>query len=179
LVSDEQIIGRVLNGQVENYRELLDRHQSGVFRVAYRMLGRREDAEDVVQEAFVRAYTKLSECRDREKFGAWVRRIAVNVCLRRFSRETPSDDLDEISDGAEDPVEQEVIRRAEMREIQEAVACLPTAYRTILVLRYEEELDLKEIAELLGEQPGTIYTRLHRARKHLARQLEVMADEMS
>lgn len=177
LVSDEQLIASVLRGETENYRELMCRHQAAVFGLAYRILGRREDAEDAVQESFVQAYSRLGECRKRSRFGAWVRRIAANICLRRLPRDIPADDLDELA-GDDDPVVDEIIRRAEARRINDAITSLPAPYRTVLVLRYHEELSLGQVAELLGERPGAIYTRLHRARRMLAQRLEVFASEM-
>jgi RNA polymerase sigma-70 factor (ECF subfamily) len=181
LVSDEQIIERVLRGSAEDYRELMLRHQDALFRLSYRMLGRREDAEDVVQDAFLQAYRKLGDCRGRAKFGAWVRRIAINICLRRFARETPVGEIDELLDIApcdQNPVEREVLRRAEISEILDALASLPPTYRTVIVLRYGEELDLQEIADILGEKPGAVYTRLHRARRMLAERLEELSHEL-
>jgi RNA polymerase sigma-70 factor (ECF subfamily) len=182
LIPDKQIIERVLRGRSEDYRELMLRHQGNLYRLAYQMLGRREEAEDVLQEAFLQAFRKLAECRERSKFAGWVRRIVVNICLRRPVRELPSDELDDLSSSSkqpdDNPVLNEVLSRAGFQEIQEAVAVLPPDYRTIIALRYGEELELKEIAEILDEQPGAIYTRLHRARQMLAKKLEEAKYEM-
>lgn len=113
------------------------RHQDWLFRLAYRITGRGEDAEDAVQEAFLAAYNKLGECRDKRKFGAWLRRIAVNICLRQSSREMPVDEIEAIDCcPAEDPVEHEVLCRAQAEETRAAIAQLPPAYRVVLVLRY-------------------------------------------
>lgn len=170
----------MLGGSLEEYGELMRRYQDALFRLAYRITGRREDAEDAVVEAFVLAFSKLGECRDRSKFGGWVRKIAVNISLRRCTREVLVDELEDLDDphSSDDSVEQEILLRAQVEEIQKAVEELPPAYRTLVVLRYEEEMELKDIAELLGEQPGAVYTRLHRARKMLIERLEVMTHEM-
>jgi RNA polymerase sigma-70 factor (ECF subfamily) len=171
----------VLKGHTEEYRELMVRHQDSVFRLACRILGRREDAEDVVQEAFVKAYSHLADCRQGDRFWPWIRRIALNICLRRMPREYPCktiDDLADSSSGPASPVEAEVLQRADTSHVRKAVAELPPAHRTVLVLRYEESLSYKEIAELIGESVDVVRIRLHRAKKTLAGRLAVMMNEM-
>ena len=121
LVSDEEIIAQVLDGHTERYAELVRKYQGAAYRLAYRVLGRREEAEDAVQETFVRAYEKLASCRDRGRFWPWMRRIALNVCLRRMSRETPCENVVEMRDAGTslaNPVEAEVVRRAEISNVQ-------------------------------------------------------------
>ncbi len=165
---DEQTIRQVLAGDSEAYRELVQRHQGAVYRLAYRMLNRAEDAEDVVQAAFVQAYVKLSECRDRRLFAAWVRKMAVNLCLARLPREIISDEIENMRDvgaGLDDPVSEEVIRRIEREHVRGIIAGLPDGYRIALILRYEEELSFKEIAQLLDEPVPRILVRVHRAKK--------------
>jgi RNA polymerase sigma-70 factor (ECF subfamily) len=174
LISDEKIIRLVLSGHSEEYRQLMLRYQDSVFRLACRILGRREDAEDVVQEAFVRAHSNLASCRDRGKFWPWIRRIALNICLRRIPREHPSDIVDDLADAAcaqENPVEAEVLRQVAISDLKVIVSGLPALYRTVLVLRYEENLSYQEIAKLIDEDPRVVGTRLHRAKKMLAERL--------
>jgi RNA polymerase sigma-70 factor (ECF subfamily) len=175
-VSDEQIIGRVLKGQTQEYRELVRRYQTPLFRLAYRVLARREEAEDAVQEAFVKAFRRLDTCRDRNHFHAWLRTIVLRICLDSIPRECPSDEVERMLEAGQipdDPVEAEVLKRAELGELRNAIAELPAAYRTAVVLRYQEELSHKEIAELLGESVAAVEVRLHRARKILAERLGV------
>jgi len=174
LISDEKIIARVLNGQPDEYRKLMLRYQDSVFRLACRILGRREEAEDVVQEAFIRAYSNLESCRDRSRYWPWIRRIALNICIRRIPREHPSDIVDDLVDAASaqgNPVEVEVLRRIANGDMKTAVANLPAVYRIVLVLRYEENLSYQEIAELIDEDARVVGTRLHRAKKMLAERL--------
>lgn len=159
----------------------MQRHQQMIFRLAYRILKRSEDAEDVVQETFLQAYKRLADCREPKKFGGWVRRIAINKCMNRSTRELPFEEIEDISDShqpATKSVELEVLQRAELKEIREAIDSLPGSYKALLVLKYEEDLSIKEIAEILGEQPGAVYTRLHRARKLLVERLEADSCEM-
>ena len=181
MASDGRIIGRVLKGHREEYRELMRRHQDSVFRLACRILGRREEAEDVVQEAFVKAYSNLAGCRERDRFGGWIRRIAVNICLKRIPRELPCATVDEMLEAASEqgnPVEAAVLRQIVIEDVREAVSSLPVAYRTALVLRYEENLAYREIAELIGESADVVRVRLYRAKKMLAERLAVMRSEM-
>ncbi len=181
LLTDDQLAKRVGKGHIEDFSELMRHHQAVVFRLAYRILGRREEAEDAVQETFLRAYQNLNSYRGDGKFRAWVRRIAVNVCLRKFSREVPHDDLDSLPDTAcpsDNPVEAETLANARQADIRRAVDGLPIAYRTVVILRYMEDLSYAEIAELAQEPVTTIRVGLHRAKKMLNERLTVILDEV-
>lgn len=180
MLSDEQIIRQVLKGDYEGYRELVQRHQGAIYCLAYRMLNRAEEAEDVVQEAFVRAYSNLSKFRDRARFAAWIRRIAVNLCLARLPREIPSEDVESMLDAGmsrDDLVQAEVILRMERGRVREAIAKLPADYRTAITLRYEEDMPYDKIADLLHEPVSRIQVRMHRAKKMLAQRLAVMLED--
>jgi RNA polymerase sigma-70 factor, ECF subfamily len=183
LLSDDRIIRRALKGDHSAFRELVTQHEQAVFRLACRMLNRREDAEDAVQEAFLRAYQNLSACSGGDKFAAWLRRIVVNCCLTRLNseREIPSDQVEEALDSDRpytNQVEIEVLRRLAQEDIRGAIDSLPDSYRTVVVLRYHEDLTCVEIADLLSESPGAIRVRLHRAHKALAERLAVVSNEM-
>lgn len=181
MFSDEQIIRRVLDGSIDDYRVLMNRYQSAVFRLAYRILGRREDAEDAVQEIFVKAFSKLADCREPGKFWPWIRTITVNACVRRFSRETPTEEIESLCDSelpSVDPVQLEVLRRVQAVEVQKMIAGLPETYRVVIVLRYIEDLSYKEIARLVGIESHTVAARLHRAKKLLAERLVVFKNAM-
>lgn len=157
------------------------RYQGSVYRLAWRILGRREEAEDVVQDTFLKAYGKLASCRDRSRFWPWIRRIAVNTCMDRISLESPCEDVEELREAEssmEDPVESEAIRRAEASDIQRVVDGLPMVYRAVIILRYEEELAYKEIADLLGDSVSNVQVRLHRAKRMLVQRLAVIINEM-
>jgi RNA polymerase sigma factor (sigma-70 family) len=130
LSSDEQIIRRVLDGQTEDYRVLMDRYERSVYWLAYRVLGRREDAEDAAQETFLKAYGKLDDCKDLDRFWPWLRRIALNHCISRLRLKSSSEILDEIDEPSGlicDSVEAEVITRAELDEVWQAVENLSPA----------------------------------------------------
>jgi len=180
LISDEQIIRRVVKGSPEDFRELMRRHQVPVFRLAYRILRRREEAEDAVQETFLRVYQNLSAYTEQGRFWPWVRRIAVNICLKRLPLEVPVEEICEMVESEQaldDPVEAEIIRRTELEGVRKAVAGLPAPYRIAIVLRYQEDLSYKEIAELTNESVSAIETRLSRAKRMLAERLAVMTND--
>lgn len=180
MTADEHIIERVLKGHTQDYVELVQRYQAAAFRFACRILDRREDAEDAVQDSFLQAYSKLDSCRDRSKFWSWLRRILLNMCLSRLRAKEPCDYVDDLqeTESADPPIETELLRQAEMEEIRLAIAGLPAPFRTVIVLRFQEELPYSEIAEILGEPLSTIQVRVHRARKVLAERLVVMSNEM-
>lgn len=181
MISDERIIGRVLKGDREEYRELIRRHQNSVFYLAYRILGRREEAEDVVQETYICAFSNLAKCRDRNKFSAWIKRIAINICLKRLPRELPCITVDEMLESASDldnSVETEVLRQVEINDVRDIVSDLSVEFRTVIVLRYDENLSYNEIAKLIGESVDVVRVRLYRAKKILAVRLAVVKSEV-
>lgn len=180
MLTDDRIVSRVLKGRTEDYQKLMQRHQDSAFRIAYRIMGRREEAEDAVQEAFLNAYRSLASYSGRNKFGAWMRRIVINACLRKATNEIPCDDLDAVSEQqfTHSPVEAETIKNIHHSAIKRAIDGLPFIYRTVVVLRYMEDLSYAEIAEAIEEPVTTVQTRLHRAKRILNERLAVILDEV-
>ena len=158
---------------------LVAAYEKNVFNVALQMTGNREDAQDMAQEAFLKAYTSLSSFRGDSKFSSWLYRIVSNVCLdyrRRQSRRpssslTVEDDEGEtlqldIADESQSPealLERKLTREAVRRGLQE----LPAEQRQILLLREIQGLSYDEIAEAMDLEPGTVKSRIFRARKKL------------
>jgi RNA polymerase sigma factor (sigma-70 family) len=161
--SDRQLVANALAGDPEAFAHLVERNRLHVEAVARRMVG--EEAEDLVQEALLRAYLGLSQLRDPDRFGAWLCGIALNLAkmqIRRRRSETRL--LAVVADG-----------HAEEREllelVRDAVADLPQGSRDAVLMHYFDGLSCDEIAALLGSSPGAIRVRLHRARRQLRRQL--------
>jgi RNA polymerase sigma-70 factor, ECF subfamily len=180
LLSDTEIIRRVQNGRTQEFRRLIERYQGKVFLLCLRILGRREEAEDASQDAFVRVFQSLGTFNQDSPFWPWARRIAVNCCLRKLPREFPSDRVDDAIESTQpfvDPVEAEFFNSCDRESMDKAVSCLPDQYRVVVAMRYLEDCSTKEIAELLGETPGAVRVRLHRALKMLSERLTVMKDE--
>ena len=150
-------------------------NQRRVFQIAYSVLGNSADAEDVAQEAFLRAYQKFDSLREAEKFRAWVNRIVFRLALNRrrgYRRRLVRDSAWQVTetatmvDGARD-AEQRVMLDRMRREIES----LPEKFRSVLQLSLAEEMDAADVGEVLGIPAGTVRSRVHTARKLL---LEVM-----
>jgi RNA polymerase sigma-70 factor (ECF subfamily) len=151
------------------------------FRVALGVLRHREEAEDVAQEAFLRAHRAFGSLRDRERFRAWMVKVAFRLALdrrrgaRRRTRHEEAAGMEVATAGGS--VEDEVAR-AEIRErVGEAVDALPEKLRVVTVLAAIEQHDLAEVSRLLGLPEGTVKSRLHRARRTLAEKLRWIAND--
>ena len=172
-------VQRVLDGDVNEYEKLVLEYQKNVYNLALRMTGNAEDAADMAQEAFIKAYNSLASYRGDSRFSVWLYRIVSNVCLdflrARKRRQTVSlsvvDDEGEeteleISDESASPeklLERSMTRDAVRRGLQE----LTPEYRQILILRELQGMSYDEIAETLGLESGTVKSRIFRARKKL------------
>jgi RNA polymerase sigma-70 factor, ECF subfamily len=150
-------------------------NQRRVFQIAYSVLGNSADAEDVAQEAFLRAYQKFASLREAERFRAWVNRIVFRLALNRrrgYRRRLVRDSAWQIAetptmvDGAKDAEQ-----RAMLDRLRKEIESLPEKFRTVLQLSLAEEMDAADVGAVLGIPAGTVRSRVHTARKLL---LEVM-----
>ena len=178
-VSEKKIIEKVLGGDANAFEELVLKYEKTVYNLALRMVGDRDDASDMTQEAFIKAYGSLSSFRGDSKFSVWIYRIATNVCLdflRSKSRKqqvslTVSDDDDEdaqldIPDPSSAP-EQQLIKKISMQSVEEGLKTLPDKQRQILVMRELGGMSYAEIGKALSLEEGTVKSRIFRARKRL------------
>lgn len=151
------------------------------FRVALSVLRRREDAEDVAQEAFLRAHRSFASIRDRDRFRAWLVRTSFRIALDRIRAEKRrarrEDRATMHAPLQEESVEQQATRAQLRAHVAEAVAALPEKLRLVTVLVAIEEQDLAAVARLLELPEGTVKSRLHRARKELAEKLRWLASD--
>ncbi len=186
--SDAIAIERTLAGDRDSFRILVDRHSHNVFRLAYRLAGNRQDAEEIVQEAFLRAYQKLGQFAARANFGTWVYRIAANYAIDRMRkrqkeearRETPSpealdgtpqDPMSRIPDEA--PTPERLAQSVELRKRMElALDALSHAERTAFVMRHWEGCGIEEIAEVLKSNSSAAKNTVFRAVQKLRHALE-------
>jgi len=163
--ADALIVERVLAGDVEAFGTLVDRYRDRCARYAMHMLGNREDAEEVLQDALVRAYRSLARCEDPDRFGAWLFRILVNRCrtagARRARRAQTflSDDAALMSAAEDHPAEQGAWRE----EIERALAQLRPEQREAFLLKYVEGMGYDEMAELTGVGVSALKMRVMRA----------------
>ncbi|MBS4179101.1 RNA polymerase sigma factor SigW [Lederbergia citrea] len=178
-----QRIKQVLRGDQEAFGEIVELYKNKVFQLCFRMLGNRHEAEDIAQEAFVRAYVNIHSFTQGRKFSTWLYRIATNLCIDRIRKKKPDYFLDaEVAgtDGltmysqiaAEGKSPDSEVETMELQEIvQREILRLPDKYRIVIILRYIDELSLKEISEVLEMPLGTVKTRIHRGREALRKQL--------
>lgn len=157
-------------------RELFEAYYRRTFAVVYNILRRRENAEDITQDAFIKAFQNIHQLHDSEKFGAWLAVIASNLArnnLKREKRMVITDDL--TAHDAGDSVsntETEALRSLETDRVRKAIKALPPEHYQVIVLQYYDDLKVEEIARLLKISPGTVKSRLFRARQKLAGHLE-------
>jgi len=182
--SDAELIRRCLDGDQRAYAKLVTKYKRAVYNVAWRMLGNRDDAEDVSQEAFIRAFRALRGYDAGRPFMAWLLRITSNLCIDCLRRRRPGllsmdgvRDADgeftslELVDDAPGPEELHAARE-ERRRLVRHIMALPPLYRAVIVLRHDRDLSYNEIAEVLGVPVGTVKARIHRAHNLLRTRLQ-------
>lgn len=187
-VSDEEVIARVRAGEIELYEIIMRRHNQRLYRVARSIVRDDNEAEDVMQDAYVRAYEHLDQFAGESKFATWLTRIAVHEALRRARRhnrfqemapgEPEGQNMDTFKTTSPDPEQQ--AQRQELETLLEtAIETLPVTYRTVFMLREIEGLSTTETAESLGLREETVKTRLFRSRALLRRELFARAGAVS
>ncbi len=186
---DRQLVERAARGDREAFGALVQRHQDRVFNLSYQIVRNREDALDVAQEAFVKAFASLSSFKGDASFATWVHRIVVNLaidCLRRRRRgdATSYDDRVAVSEeGDVGPVASEnpetALGARQVRSLlSRGLEALPPAHRAVLVLREIEGLSYDEIARAVGCNLGTVMSRLFYARRKLQKTLRPHWDDL-
>ena len=176
-IDDQELVRRVLAGQTDDFRVLVDRHQQSIFRIASGLVGNREEAQDVTQEAFLAAFANLSGYdSSRAAFSTWLFTIARNRCLNLLKRRRPIalNALDSIGDVASaDPI----VSQELSQQLDRALASLPVEQRSAFVLAEIEELPYAEIARIERTSIGTVKSRIHRAKQRLQSLLEPVMRE--
>ncbi|MCC7009479.1 MAG: RNA polymerase sigma factor [Acidobacteria bacterium] len=180
-LSDEDVVARVIGGDVALFEVLMRRHNEQVYRAARAILRDEREAEDVMQAAYVNAYTHLAQFDGRAKFSTWLTKIAVYDALARVRRRGRYTSLDDDSAGTIMPVtstpdpERHAFSVELRRLIEAAVDALGDGYREVFVLRQVQGLDTAETAEVLGVSEEVVRTRFSRARHQLR---EALADRV-
>jgi RNA polymerase sigma-70 factor (ECF subfamily) len=178
--TDEHVVERVLAGETALYEIIMRRYNQRLYRVVISILRDRDEAEDVLQDAYVRAYQHLSQFEGRASFSTWLTRIAVHEALARLRSRSRMLQLGTETDEEDIPVDsmpasvdpEETTSRAELaRLLEHSLMNLPEQYRTVLMLRDVEELSTSETAEALGLTEENVKVRLHRGRSLLRRDL--------
>ncbi|RPI50188.1 MAG: sigma-70 family RNA polymerase sigma factor [Acidobacteria bacterium] len=179
--TDEELVARSKTGDIDSFNQLVKRWERPIFALAYRTLGREEDARDVTQETFLRAFRALKGFKGDAKFSSWLYRIALNLCRdwMRRERRTP---VVAVPDGVEveqlvadqGPVEtvEDLAARAELsREVARAMEHLPAEQRQAILLKEYHGLTFQEIADLMGCPLSTVKTRVYQGLSTLRKQL--------
>lgn len=179
--SDEQVVERVLRGDTALYELVMRRHNQRVYRIARAILRDDAEAEDVMQDAYVRAYQNLASFEGRAKFVTWLTRIAVHEALARSRKRSRQQSIDNPEEGQERLMnaltsagrspEQEAYGRELTRVLEAAALALPEEHRLVFMLRDVEGLSTEETAQCLGLTQENVKVRLHRAHAKLRKRL--------
>lgn len=178
--TDEEVVLSVLAGETDRFEILMRRHNRRVYRAARAILRDDGEAEDVAQDAYVRAYQHLDQFAGRASFSTWLTRIVVHESLARVRRRARNEEIDAMDEARKNRIQalstdanpETNASAAELRRLLEAaIDALPDSYRHVFVLRDVEEMSTQEAAECLGLSEDNVKMRLHRARAQLRREL--------
>jgi RNA polymerase sigma-70 factor (ECF subfamily) len=181
MIPDDVFVHKTVEGDVEAFNELVNRHHTKIYGLAYRMLGNAEDAEDATQETFLEAYKSIKTFRFQSQFGTWLYSIGLNTCnqyirkaksrnrmLEAYTEDTAAQGMTE-----ERKVPERMAIKAEQSQVvQAAIDRLPPKQREVVTLYYMQHLKYKEIAEILNCSLGTVASRLNKAMQNLKTKLE-------
>lgn len=185
LVDDQHAIDQVLDGDSAAYAVLVERYQRRLLGLLWHVAGDQGLAEDIAQEAFTRAYQKLSSFSGESQFYTWLARIAMNLLIsnrrrRRIETDGPGETIETVLDrvGESNPPDRQLELNEMQRCVRSAIAMLDTERRAVLILRDFDGMDYEAIAEALQIPVGTVRSRLHRARLELKSILQTKAIEL-
>jgi len=178
MAAEQKLIEAAQNGDKRAFGQLVRIHQKRLFRAMYGLLGSFDQTEDIVQEAFVKAWGAIKTFRVGFAFYPWLSRIARNLAYNHLNREEKKESLEKIQEKGFNPASTELgpleglmVEEGQKRFYQ-ALTALPVQYRSVFVLRHFEDMDYAQIASYLKIPPGTVDSRLHRARKLLMEALK-------
>jgi len=174
-ISDKELLERCSSANNSGYSLLYHRYSKIVFNSIYRILNDREDAEDILQEVFVKAFSEIKSLKNIESFGGWIKRIAINQSLNFLRKKkiyfTQIDDDKTLDFSDDDELEQKLEMESRVKELQNIIAEFPPQTRTIVNLFLFEEMPQEEIAKLLNIPHGTVRSYYHRAKKKIFEKL--------
>lgn len=181
MIPDEVYVQKTIEGDVESFNELVQRHHTRIYGLAYRMLSNPEDAADATQEAFLEAYKSIKSFQFQSKFSTWLYRVAINTCqqyirkfdsrartLSAYTKSVAENDAQYDSD-CPDRI---LVKSESDRMVQDAISQLPPKQRIVVSLFYMQHLKYHEIAEVLDCPEGTVASRLNTAIKTLKSKLQ-------
>jgi RNA polymerase sigma-70 factor (ECF subfamily) len=172
---DHALVEACLAGRRDAFDVIVQRHQRQIYQVCYRFVGNHEDASDLAQDVFIRAYRGLAGFKGKSALATWLYRIAVNVCLNRASVKTPKIAAFEPADTADHRIERAdtmLIRGQQAGEVRAAIARLPNKQRATLILRVYHDLPHDQIAGILGTSVGAVKANFFHALANLRKLLQ-------
>jgi RNA polymerase sigma-70 factor (ECF subfamily) len=177
-VGDREAVEACQRGEREAFDQLMERYQRDVYRLCYRYVNNHEDANDMAQEVFIKAYRALGRFRGESSFSTWLYRIAVNTCLNfRASRRPAGEELPEgLADGAA-TVGEQMEKDEKAQQVRQAVRRLPEKQRATLILKIYHDLTHQEVALILGSTVGTVKANLFHALSNLRRMMAAEVGE--
>jgi RNA polymerase sigma-70 factor (ECF subfamily) len=164
---DQVLIKRCQQGDRRALEELLEQYQRPIYNAAFRMLGNQEDASDITQSVFLKAFEHLDRYNPKYKFFSWIYRIAINESINQINRGKREQALDETQPSAARGPAEQTESDATSRRVQEALMTLQEDYRVVIVLRHFSELSYREMSEVLHIPEITVKSRLYSARQLL------------
>jgi len=173
-LGDADLVAACLGGQPGAFDLIVERHRRSIYQLCYRFVGNHEDASDLSQDVFLRAYRGLNRFRGQSSIATWLYRIGVNVCLNRVSAKKPQmESIEERQhiDSRGESASESVLRAERAVRVRAAVAELPRKQRAVLVLRVYHELSHQEIAEIVGTTVGAVKANVFHALQNLKKLL--------
>jgi RNA polymerase sigma-70 factor (ECF subfamily) len=177
--TDAELVAACLAGEREAFDVIVERHRRHVYQLCYRFVGNHEDASDLAQDVFIRAYRGLKTFKSQASLGTWLYRIGVNVCLNRVSAKTPKPEpleplmatSDERVASHDESAAERLLRDERAQRVRAAIARLPKKQRATLVLRVYHDLPHEEIARALGSSVGAVKANFFHALNNLKKLL--------
>lgn len=183
-LSDNELVNIIRDENPQKFEDIIKRYQGKLFAYLYRLIGKKEEAEDLLQDVFIKVYKNLHSFDAERKFSSWIYRIAHNEAVNHIKRRSlkrfiPWEDLVSTKDKLEaNSVEESVsdawARKEKTKEVNDAISLLPLKYKQVLFLRYYSDKTYEEISEILGKPINTVGTLINRAKKKLSAE---MADQ--
>lgn len=176
-IGDGELVAACLRGEAGAFDVVVERHQRAIYQLCYRFVSNHEDASDLTQDVFIRAYRGLKKFRGQSSLGTWLYRIGVNVCLNRLSVKTPATEpIEERQhiDSAGESATDRLLRTERAARVRAAIAQLPRKQRAALILRMYHDMAHQEIAQALGSSVGAVKANVFHALQNLKR---ILGDE--
>lgn len=171
-ISEHELIKRAKNNDREAFDMLMVQNQESIYMLAYRMLNNRDDALDIVQDTFLRAYKALKSFKEKSSLRHWLETIATRLCISRYRKKRIFIEFESIVGLSQEFEQPQLDREKDAKMLYDAMKTLSSRERAAFVLRMESELSTAEVADRMGIAQGTVKALLHRATNKMRKKLE-------